>query len=66
MGYLFEEVKCLVEQGGDDITQPVLSEALKEANNTEAEKKDIRSKLIEIRKFLKERLDNIAGCCIII
>lgn len=58
-----EEVKHLVEQGGDDITQLVLSEALKEAYETEVGKGDKKSKnkLIEIREFLEANLKSIGA-----
>ncbi|XCA33671.1 MAG: hypothetical protein ABS808_02445 [Wolbachia endosymbiont of Polyergus mexicanus] len=59
----FEEVKCLVEQGGKDITQSVLSKALEEANETKVGKKDKKSlgKIKKIREFLTKELKSLDG-----
>ncbi|MGL9717173.1 MAG: host RNA manipulator TomO [Wolbachia sp.] len=59
----FEEVKRLVEQGGKDITQSVLSKALEEANETGVGKKDkvSKGKLKKIKELLETRLKSIGA-----
>ncbi len=59
----FEEVKCLVKQGGKDITQSVLSKALEEANETKVGRSDKKSlgKIKKIREFLTKELKSLDG-----